>query len=81
VPAKVNPLEGSGSLFDNKRKATTNRVAKPAPVPNLAALTPPATKKDPPVQESAEATPAAPVKQPEATKPTAEAKLPPLAAS
>ena len=32
------------------------------------------------MQEPAEATPAAPVKQPEAAKPTAEAKLAPLAA-
>ena len=80
VPAKVNPLEASGSLFVGKPKAVTDRVAKLVPVPKPAAPTPPATKKDPPVQEPAEATPAAPVKQPEAAKPTAEAKLAPLAA-
>ena len=55
-------------------------MAKPAPVPKPAAPTPPVTKKDPPVQEPAKATPVAPVKQTEAAKHTAEAKLAPLAA-
>ena len=80
VPAKVNPLEVSGSLFGGKPKAAAARVAKPASIPTQAAPTPPATKKDPPVQEPAEARPAAPVKQQEAAKPAAEAKLAPLAA-
>ena len=74
VTAKVNSLEASGSLFVGKPKAAAARVVKTTPILKPAALTPPTTKKDPPVQEPTEATPAPPTKQPKAAKPTAEAK-------
>ena len=74
VPAKVNSLEASGSLFGGKRKAAAARLDKTAPILKPAAQTPLATKKNSPVQEPAEATPAPLTKQPKASKSTADAK-------
>ena len=49
VPSKVISVEAFGSLFGGKNKATAH-VAKPVPVPKLAAPTLPAAKKVSPVQ-------------------------------